>query len=290
MRKLLSDANLVPPEGTGPEDGAALFKVEDGASVLKEFSCIVPTHDLQDRFGISKSQIEILQLDGFLAPKNAAKDAKPTWNIEETAGFLKNLFDQALGTPDEIEGWESIPQSAQNLKIRPGVILVFLKQGRLTRLKKLPGSNLYSDLRVQTEEVQQLLDDRTPQGVSLRTFLSQTRITPKRASELVHSGHLKTFVAPNPISQKLQFRLPPEEVERFLDRYISASKLRRFLDISQQRAKKQFLESGICPWRLETAASGTIFEWSEIEAKLVCRWPRKLSRTEGTKIVSKGSG
>lgn len=124
MRKLLSEAGFVRWAGNDQTDPWDLMAADQIApSPPQGIGSLVSAADLPKILNICRSQVYLLQRDGYLQPALDGPDHKPLWDIQAVRLFFDGLLvNCGLVYPQHPNGFH-IAAVAQRLKVRLGQIL-----------------------------------------------------------------------------------------------------------------------------------------------------------------------
>lgn len=278
LRKLLSNAGLVPPAEDGPSDVNTFFEAKAGKNLLEEISNGASALDFQKQLGLSRSHFDRLRKDDLFVPTFDKASAKPLWNVDEAKTYFDAVLGKATELENEGEDWIDIPFAAQRLKIGPRLILELICADQLEYVGKVKGAKGYTDIRVKLEELKTLVTYEEASGLTVMEFAKHAKIHPQKAACLVKNGVVSSIDGVNPKTKCPQRFVGQTDIKAFAARFISPFKLRDLLGLSVTGFSKLVIASDLQPSLVASDTRGHLFEWYEVETKLYCRWPPPRKR------------
>lgn len=274
LRKLLVEAGWLGSSDEGKPNAWALVESKAIEPFLKGLPQKVSAMDLQAALGMSRSQFELLRKDGYLAPDLNGGDHKPLWDIAAGSKFIADMLTGAEPIYLPMHDWCDIPKAAQRLRIGPGAIVALILDRKVARVGRYVGKEGYTSILVDLADVERHLQRPEAKGLSIELFAKTNGLKPSTASFLVKSGHIASTVGTNPKTKETQRFLSPSDVEAFNHRFIPLRALAMKMGLSWQQLRQDLIAARVRPFTPDGRDLGAIFQWSEIEEHLWCRWPR----------------
>ncbi|OSP53511.1 hypothetical protein BV911_17560 [Pseudoruegeria sp. SK021] len=275
LGNLLAQAGLVPPAGNRPDDNETLFDAAASRGLIDGLANSVGAQSVQTALGISRSQFALLRKDGYFEPQLDGTGAKPVWDLSAGRALLNSFLKNAIPVATNDNDWVGLAQAAQRLKIRPGKILNLVRNGRFNQLGRVTNGMMYSDLRVRIADVKPLLEYSASPGLTLTDFKQATHVSLPLGARLARAGIISSFEAPQKLTRLPQIFVTQASIDEFNAKFVAKSALRHWLGLNHYAITKLVRTFGLEGAPQIPARPGTdvIFEWTEVEKKLFCRWP-----------------
>ncbi len=265
LRKLLVAAGLLAEDDNLP-DSWAVFDAAEAAPILDDLTVLVPAKEFRDILGATRSQFDLLVADGVLAPALETSGTKSVWDPRAGAEFLAGLLRGAVQLRQPQHSWEHISKSAQRLKIRPGVIVRAIMDGRLRRVGNLEGRTGYSAVYVDHDEVARLFGSEAAPGHSIETFAKSVGAGPPAGlRRLILDGHTPATRAINPRTNAEQFYITTADAEAFHAKYFTPRTMANAYRRSWQSLRVELDRHGVTKFKENNRDYGRIFARGSVE-------------------------
>lgn len=274
LRKLLVEGGWIGPETEGKPNAWELVDAAAIEPFLAGLRQKVSALDLQAALGMSRSHFELLRKDGYLAPDLDGSDHKSLWDLGAARKFITDLLTGAEPIYLPMHDWCDIPKAAQRLRISPGTIVGLILDRKLARVGRYVGKEGYTSILVDLADVERHLQRPEAKGLSIELFAKTNGLKPAAAGYLVREGHIASTVGTNPKTKETQRFLSPSDIEAFNRGFVPLRALATRMGLSWQQLRQDLLAARIMPFAPDGHDLGAIYQWSEIEDWLWCRWPR----------------
>jgi hypothetical protein len=210
----------------------------------------------------------------YLAPDLDGSDHKPLWDLGAARKFITDLLTGAEPIYLPMHDWCDIPKAAQRLRISPGTIVALILERKLARVGRYVGKEGYTSILVNLAEVERHLQRPEAKGLTIELFAKTVGLKPAAASYLVKNAHVASTIGTNPKTKETQRYLSSGNIDAFNREFVPLRALASMMGVSWQQLRQNLLAVHAAPFVPDGRDLGAIYEWSEIENKLWCRWPR----------------
>lgn len=201
-------------------------------------------------------------------------DHKPLWDLAAGRKFIADMLTGAEPIYLPMHDWCDIPKAAQRLRIGPGAIVALILDRQVARVGRYVGKEGYTSILVDLADVERHLQRPEAKGLSIELFAKTNGLKPSTASFLVKNGHIASTLGTNPKTKKTQRFLSPSDIGAFNRTFVPLRALATRMGLSWQQLRQDLLAACIMPFTPDGHDLGAIYQWSEIEETLWCRWPR----------------
>lgn len=250
LRKLLSSAEMLPPNADALADGNCLFDAKRAVSLAQAASpATLSVRDAGTYLNAPRVQRDMLYRSGILVPRIKATDhgAADLFAPEDLDAFLARLLDGA--TPVSVGGRNHfhIPTAARLACCSSVEVVQATLDGRLSRNARLTSERGYMSVLVDVEEVRALVRGADLDGLASQALAERLRVADKVARKLIAGGHLPTVTAVNPVNRCPVAIVPTEDIERFEAEFVTLFALARQQGRHHLLVKKQLEAAGVKP-------------------------------------------
>ena len=146
--------------------------------------------------------------------------------------------------------------------------------GRLRRVGSYGQANGYLSVLVDRKEVKAILARRSAPGMTVSAFASSVGLKTSQVHRLIREGYLPSTVAPNPVRRAVQPYLSAADRAAFEARFVTVRTLALELSDTWQQLKDRLEAADLQTFSPDGTDFGPVYERCDVEAALVCRWPR----------------
>ncbi|MGB0660936.1 MAG: hypothetical protein ACPGNV_12250 [Mangrovicoccus sp.] len=285
--KLVASVEDLSDVQTRPALTHGLYTVDHLAAVKKAVGTLVDADTARRTFGISEPDFASMCRDKLLEPV-VGSAAAARWSLETLKRYFDEVEQQAC-TVDALPSqsdWMRIPDLCRTYKARPAFLLESIRTGRIRNVVHVSGQKAYEGLFLKVEATLLNLLGASQDSIAIKTFASITRMTYPKARCLVDAGIIETEMKRLPGKNWAQRLIAPQELDRFRRRYVSSGELCDRIGETRWTIKTRLQKSNVLPSSVDQKQDAPLFEWTEIEAKLFCRWPRG----EGHRDLNQNAG
>ncbi|WP_316228447.1 TniQ family protein [Bradyrhizobium sp. SZCCHNR1039] len=250
LRKLLSSAEMLPPNADQLADGNCLFDAQRAVSLAQAAAAAtLSVRDAGTYLNAPRVQRDRLYRAGIIVPriKGAEHGAADQFAPEDLDAFLAKLLDGARPVEAVAEGRVTIPQAAHRAFCMSEDVVRLVLDGKVQRKWRLAGERGYMSLLLDLKEVRALVRGPDHGGLTGLQIKDKLSTTAKVAAALIKHGHLKSMTVVNPINRCPTVVVPAEEVERFDRKFVSLFALARQRRRHFIVVKKELQAAGVDP-------------------------------------------
>lgn len=284
LRKLLSSAEMLPPNADDLADGNCLFDAQKAVSLAQAAAAAtLSVRDAGTYLNAPRVQRDMLYRSGLLEPRIKATDhgAADLFAPEDLDAFLARLFDGAAPVPAADANLVDIPTAAKVACCGSVEVVEAILQGRLTRKARLVTERGYMAVLVDVEEVRALVRGPDLDGLTSLALAERLRVADKVTRKLIAGGHLRTVSAINPVNRCPVAIVPTEEIERFEAEFVTPFAIARQQGRHHMAVKKELDAAGVKPAMKPEKVGATIYR--RAEAGLQSKRPTRHSTEETRK-------
>lgn len=126
-------------------------------------------------------------------------------------------------------------------------VVKFVLDGRLERVGRDPVADGFVSVLVDMNEVRSLVVGDGVDGITMREMEKELRVTSRVVTSLIDGGFIASQTVKNPVTGWMQPVVPPEELERFRQGYVTLHALARERGEHFRHVKKKLVAMGISP-------------------------------------------
>ncbi|MFC7699498.1 TniQ family protein [Bradyrhizobium sp. GCM10028915] len=267
LRKLLSSAEMLPPNADRLADGNCLFDAEKVASLARSAAAAsLSVRDAGTYLNAPRVQRDMLYRSGIIVPRIKATDhgAADQFAPEDLDAFLARLLDGAVPVDTAADGQVDIPTAAKAACCGSVEIVQGVLDGRLIRKARLAGERGYMSVLVDIEEVRGLVRGADLGGLTSQALADRLRVAEKVTRKLITGGHLRTVTAINPVNRCPVTIVPTEEIERFEVEFVTLFAIARQHGRHHMAIKKEIEAAGVKPAMKPEKVGATIYRRSDL--------------------------
>nr|WP_272212436.1 TniQ family protein [Marinicella sp. W31]MDC2878351.1 TniQ family protein [Marinicella sp. W31] len=253
---LMRKAGMLPATAKGASLNRWAFPADAAEKVIARTQEAVSLRQVRKILGCSATQAERLAHSGLISPIIPVTEGQHGIRAggyvkEELEQFLANICNSCGKIDDEVEGYRSL-WGVTCGRSSTEQILEFQLKGEFRDTKLIKGINRIDHLRFNTSEVKAVLEaldpDHTISASEVALILGVVSSTPHRLVSPEHGGPWMHEVDQAEYRQrKGKLRFSRIELQKFQERYMTASAIGRLLGISHVEAKKLMTNTGILP-------------------------------------------
>lgn len=284
LRKLLSSAEMLPPNADELADGNCLFDAEKAGSLARAAAAAtLSVRDAGTYLNAPRVQRDMLYRSGILVPRIKATDhgAADLFAPEDLDAFLARLFDGALPVVAAGAGQIDIPTAAKAACCGSVEVVQAVLDGRLKRKVRLADERGYMSLLVDVEEVRALVRGAEPGGLSAEALGGRLQTRPHVVRKLIAAGHLESETVINPVNRCPMTVVPTAAAEQFEAEFVSLFAIARQQGRHHMAVKKELTAAGVKPAMDPEKVGATFYRRAQIKQQ--SKKPTRRSTEENRK-------
>lgn len=263
LRKLLHAAGLIGDGAPALTDNAVLFDADGAREFLDRVAEAMSLNEAREYLNVPRPQEQHLFQAGYLQPfvmggTEILKDH--AFAKRDLDAFLQRLLAGATPLKPGESDFHPIPAAAQKATCSAVKVVELILDRKLTRVRLHPDVAGFLSLMVDPEEVKGLLYEQRADSVSLREVEKRMGSSTRVVSALIEQGHLPANTVVNPVTRLKQRVVPAEELDRFLERFVTLHALAKEKGIYFRKLADQFHEDEITPAFDPTSVHATFYE------------------------------
>lgn len=269
LRKLLSSAEMLPPNADELADGNCLFNAEKAVSLAQAAAAAtLSVRDAGTYLNAPRVQRDMLYRSGIIVPRFKATDhgAADQFAPEDLDAFLARLLDGAISVVAAGPTQANVPAAARLACCGSVDVIRAVLDGRLTRKAALAGERGYMSLLVDVEELRAVVRGSDPGGLAAGALAERWQTRPHVVRKLIVAGYLKAVTVINPVNRCPVTIVPTEEVERFEAEFVTLFAIARQQCRHHMAVKKEFTAAGVKPAMNPEKVGATIYRRSDLSA------------------------
>jgi TniQ len=249
LRRILKASGIISARQATLPDQHVVFAAEAASSLVEKAKGALSLPEAGEYLNAPRVQAALLVKNKFIEPHVAAgaAGALDRYATADLDAFLRRLLGGSAGVSKPKTSYCSIPVAAKLACCSAAEIINLVLGKKLGWTGKLTGAEGYLSLLVDVREIK--LHIRGPEhgGISLRKAASMLETNDQVLRALINCGHIKTFMAVNPVNRCPQVLISPAEIARFQKTYISLFQLARKLRKHIAAVRAEMKSAGIKP-------------------------------------------
>ena len=270
LRKVLRAAGIVDDDQMVLTYGNAVFPAQEANLVVRRALGAMSFPKAGAYLNAPRVQIELLAKQGFIKPCVPARafSAADHYAQADLDEFLGRLSAGAVLVKKPKPRQMNIPAAARRACCSAADILNMILDRKLSWVGRLTSERGYIAVLVDVEEIRSKTRGAETGGLTRRPASKRLRTAEKVVDALIKAGHLRTFIARDPINHCPQVLISHEEMDRFCRKYVSLFTLAEELGQHFRRVLKALDARGVEP----------AFKRKTIGARFYARAELKLDR------------
>lgn len=271
LRKLLSSAEMLPPNADDLADGNCLFDAERAVSLAQAAApATLSVRDAGTYLNAPRVQRDMLYRSGILVPRIKASDhgAADLFAPEDLDAFLARLLAGAETIVAAGEHQYGIPEAARRANCSSEEVVRAILDGEIERKWLLAGERGYMAVLVDVRDVRGMVRGADLPGLTSQALADRLRVADKVTRKLIAGGHLRTVTAINPVNRCPVAIVPTEDIERFEAEFVTLFALARQQGRHHMAVKKELDAAGVKPALDPEQIGATIYRRCDLAAAI----------------------
>ncbi|TAX38908.1 hypothetical protein ELI05_08030 [Rhizobium leguminosarum] len=272
LRSVLIRSGIVDEAASDRTFNRILVPVETMESVAAEINSALSFKDTAVRLGLDRSKLSSVIECGVLRTFEAATAAKHGSNVNltvlTTATFRVGDVDDLLRRLDTLPTVQPssallpIGPTARKTNSKNGDIIRILLDGGLREVARVPDEVGFASVRLDPNEVRELTKGEDHGCYSFREVQMTIPVSNPVLHSLIEGGHIATVERMNPSKHFMQVVVEPDELERFMRKYVSLNSLAGQQRMTTQSLEARFRRHGIQPAFI--ASGKKFYSWESV--------------------------
>jgi hypothetical protein len=249
LRRVLMATGIINETQSGLPDQHVVFAAEAASSLVEQAKGALSLPEAGEYLNAPRAQVALLAKNKFIRPHVEASTtgAVDRFATTDLDAFLKRLINDAPTAFKPKPHQCSIPVAAKSACCSAAEIIHLVIGRKLKWTRTLAGTAGYLSLLVDVREVKLHVSGPEHGGISLRKAASKLETHDDVVRALINCGHLKSFLAINPVNRCPQTVVSAAEITRFRETYISLFQLSRERQKHIKAVKNELDASGVKP-------------------------------------------
>ena len=234
LEHFLVEAGAISPDDDRPPN-RKLFDAQANADLLAEIPTLVGPIAMREAVGATRQELVALAEAGVLVPRTQVAKAKNPWRIADGLALVAELSAHATAVDAEEESWETLLRASRRKDTDIGYLVQAIRDKHLSVgqrvgvsgfhgivLRKFEVDQITSPLRRVKEASFSDLSGTVPAATVGRSVGLRDGGTFQR---LIEAGHVPAQQIMNPRSGRPQYRMSPEDIGAFHERFVTLTTL-----------------------------------------------------------------
>lgn len=215
--------------------GRKLFDAKANAELLAEIPKLVGPNAMRRAMGATHQELTALADEGLLVPRTKVEEVKRPWRISDGLGLIAELSADAVPVDQRNESWETLLIARMRSRAALADLVKRILNRQLTSGLRggVPG---FHGIVVPKIEVDVFANSRRAERNEVRDVAPGTIAAADFGRSvglrdggvflaLIEAGHVPAQLAMNPLTGRQQYRMTPENISAFHQRFVTLTTL-----------------------------------------------------------------